>query len=251
MSEYFRALNRLDKQRPEPQRSGPRLAAAQRPIPEPPPPAPEPAPRPHEILHPLPVSRREASAFGKLLDNIRVLTHGRPTRTLVFAGASDADSARAVVANLATQAQRQGLTVAMAQLAATDGQPLLQQHPETTEFVPGMPVHVDLRTAAGSSDAANWLERGSRSADLILIEGPPLSYSLDSVLLARACDGLVLVAETEVTTREALQLAADRARGAGCRTLGVVMHGTKERLPTWLRELLGDHHLLLAEAEDE
>jgi hypothetical protein len=35
-------------------------------------------------------------------------------------------------------------------------------------------------------------------------------------------------------------LAAERARIAGCKTLGVVMHGTKDRMPGWIRRLLGD-----------
>jgi hypothetical protein len=43
-----------------------------------------------------------------------------------------------------------------------------------------------------------------------------------------------------VTERAALQVAAERARIAGCKTLGVVMHGTKDRMPGWLRRLIGD-----------
>jgi Mrp family chromosome partitioning ATPase len=56
-------------------------------------------------------------------------------------------------------------------------------------------------------------------------------------LLARACDGLVIVAQSEVTHREALQLAAERARVVGCRTLGVVMHATKAPIPRWMRRV--------------
>ena len=67
------------------------------------------------------------------------------------------------------------------------------------------------------------------------------STNADAAEAARAgaAEGLVIVAESEVTERAALQVAAERARIAGCNTLGVVMHGTKDRLPGWLRRLVG------------
>ncbi|MBX3025247.1 hypothetical protein KF840_10085 [bacterium] len=69
-----------------------------------------------------------------------------------------------------------------------------------------------------------WLD-AQPPAPLRLIEAPPLQRSLDAVLLAGACDGLLLVAETGVTTRAALRAAAERAREGGCVTVGVVLTG--------------------------
>ncbi len=251
MSEYFQALKRLDRQRPEEPRLT-RLSSAKRPVPETAPPT-QPLPVPGaapQVAEAAP-SPHTAVALSTLLDNLRALTSGHPSCTLVFAGASEVESARTVVASLTDQAERLGLTVAMAELAVSNGQPLLRQHRDAKATTGDTPLELNLRNPAGSSEAATWLTNRSGGADLILIEAPPLSASLDAVLLARTCDGLVIVAEAEVTKREALRHAADRARGAGCRTLGIVMHGTKQRLPDWLRELLGDHHFVLAEAENQ
>jgi Mrp family chromosome partitioning ATPase len=101
-------------------------------------------------------------------------------------------------------------------------------------------LKVDL-DAGPSGDALNdWAERIAPANDLVVITGPPLANSIDAALLACACDGLVIVAESEITDRKALHIAAERARIAGCRTLGVVMHGTKDHLPKWIRRIVGD-----------
>jgi len=100
-------------------------------------------------------------------------------------------------------------------------------------------LEIDLDGGAAPSDLNAWIERVAPDAQLVIVAGPPLANSIDTALLACASDGLVIVAESEVTDRNALQLAAERARIAGCRTLGVVMHGTQERMPVWMRRLMG------------
>ena len=95
--------------------------------------------------------------------------------------------------------------------------------------------------ARSRTSCTRWIARIAPQDELIVITGPPLAASVDAALLACACEGLVIVAESEVTERAALQIAADRARIAGCRTLGVVMHRTKDRLPGWVRRMVGDY----------
>jgi hypothetical protein len=104
----------------------------------------------------------------------------------------------------------------------------------------GAALAVDLDAGSSPQALTAWVERTAPGSDLVILTGPPLATSIDAALLACACDGLVIVAESEVTERAALQVAAERARIAGCKTLGVVMYGAKDRVPGWLRRLMGD-----------
>jgi hypothetical protein len=111
----------------------------------------------------------------------------------------------------------------------------------TAAHDPATTAHaVDLDAGLTPDALGAWIDRVAPHSDLVIVTGPPLATSIDAALLACACDGLVIVAESEVTERAALQVAAERARIAGCKTLGVVMHGAKDRMPGWLRRLMGD-----------
>ncbi len=72
---------------------------------------------------------------------------------------------------------------------------------------------------------------------LTIIQAPPLLHSVDAALVARACNGLVLVVEPLHTAREMLRTAVERARTADCRILGLAISGAREWLPRWLRRL--------------
>jgi Mrp family chromosome partitioning ATPase len=187
------------------------------------------------------------AAYRVLFDNLRALANERPIRALVFASTSVEESPRPVITGLAAEATRLGRRVVIAVLTESAGRSLLQRRPSESDQ--GRPSESDQGTGAGDAlsldlsrpdwQAAfeDWLCHAAAGADLIIVEGRPLEQSIDAALIARACDGLVLVARTEVTPRHTLQAAAERARAVGCRTLGVVMHGTKNHLPAWLREL--------------
>jgi Mrp family chromosome partitioning ATPase len=128
----------------------------------------------------------------------------------------------------------------VAELTGRGGRSLLApfataSNPDTT--IPGLSI--DLDTGLTTDQLHAWVGRAAPGVDLVVLIGPPLAASIDAALLASACDGLVIVAESEKTERAALQTAAERARATGCRTLGVVMHGTKEQLPGWMRRLMG------------
>ena len=73
--------------------------------------------------------------------------------------------------------------------------------------------------------------------EMVIIEAPPLGISVDAAMIARACDGLVLVVEAQNTPREALRDAIERADTVGCQILGIVMEGRPEYRPPWLRKL--------------
>jgi hypothetical protein len=188
------------------------------------------------------LSDEALKGIAALLDNIRVLAVGRTTRTVVFAGASKSEPVALVTAGLAAHAERQGMTVFTAELTKSDGRSFLAPRPSAaagTRTGADDALEIDLDGGAAPSDLNAWIERVAPDAQLVIVAGPPLANSIDTALLACASDGLVIVAESEVTDRNALQLAAERARIAGCRTLGVVMHGTQERMPAWMRRLMG------------
>ncbi len=199
----------------------------------------QPAVRPHRTAGTL---RPEAQrGIATLFDNIRALATGRATRTLVFAGAAPSDSTHAITDGLARHAARHAMQVLVAQLTHTADGPMLVPLVPTDGAADTLAVDLDATATQGDLNA--WIDRIAGASDLVLVEAPPLAESIDAALLACACDGLVIVADTEVTPRAALQVAAERAQIAGCRTLGVVMTGTKERLPSWMRRILGaDDH---------
>jgi len=211
--------------------------------PHPAPTAPSDASAPATPIELKPPVRRPAaslSAEGQrgiatLFDNIRALASGRATRVLVFAGAAATDSVWAVTEGLARHAQRHGMRVFVAELTRTGGGPMLVSRMPS----PPQPLTIDLDGGAAPGELNAWVNDAAGDSDLVVLEAPPLADSIDAALLACACDGLVIVADTEVTPRGALHIAAERAQIAGCRTLGVVMNGTRERLPIWMRRLFG------------
>lgn len=197
---------------------------------------PTPAPRtPRPPAAPL---REDAQrGIATLFDNIRALATGRSTRTLVFSGAAPSDSVHAVTDGLARHAERHAMRVLVAELTHTAAGATLI--PRRAADVDHEVLVIDLNAAAAPGELNAWIERVGVASDLVLLEAPPLADSIDAALLACACDGLVIVADAEVTPRSALQTAAERAQIAGCRTLGVVMSGTKERIPSWMRRIMG------------
>ena len=197
-------------------------------------------PRSHGETPPVrkpPLSAESQRGIATLLDKIRALGGGQATRTLVFAGAAASDSVHAVSDGLARHAEHYGMHVLVAELIVREGGHRLvavgavQQDDERTRAI-------DLHGAGTPAELNAWIDRVAGTRDLVILEGPPLAESIDAALLACACDGLVIVADAEVTPRAALQAAAERAQIAGCRTLGVVMNGTKDRVPSWVRRLM-------------
>lgn len=176
--------------------------------------------------------------IATLLDNIRMLSAQRPSRIVVFSGASTAEPVAALAAQLAAHADERGMRSVVGALNRTaTGTVVALQHWSVDDPAA---LRIDLDAGPSVDDLYAWGQRIAPGNDLIVLTGPPLASSIDSALLACASDGLVIVAESEVTDRAALHTAAERARIAGCRTLGVVMHGTKNRMPGWIRRLMGN-----------
>ncbi len=205
-----------------------------------------PEPRPHDTRRERAFATESHPGIATLLENIRLISNGRESRMVVFCGASTAEAVSVLATALATHAERSGMRTFVAMLNRTSaGAAVVPFHGASDTA-----LAVDLDGGSSLQTLGPWVEQLAPGSDLVIFTGPPLATSIDAALLACACDGLVIVAESEVTERTALQVAAERARIAGCKTLGVVMHGTKDRTPGWLRRLMGERSESHASRED-
>jgi hypothetical protein len=203
MSTYMKALRRLERDgqiAPAPAAPARRRAARE---------AEDAAPR-------RPAAAAGAAEVEALFERLRtVAAPGAPGRVLVFASVDAPGGARGVVEALAARARELRLAVAVGELTRSGGAAHLAARG-------GEARPLDLDGPGLAAGLCDWLGAAA-AAPLVLIEAPPVSRSVDAVLLGAACDGLVLVAEAGATERGALRAAAARARDGGCRTLGVVL----------------------------
>ena len=67
------------------------------------------------------------------------------------------------------------------------------------------------------------LEQTAREFDLVLIDGPPLSASLEVAALGRMADGVAYVVRAGSTPRPAARKGVERLRQLGCNLVGVIL----------------------------
>jgi Mrp family chromosome partitioning ATPase len=75
---------------------------------------------------------------------------------------------------------------------------------------------------------ATILAQLSTSADVIVIDSPPLLLVTDATVLAAKCDGVILVAAANETPRGAVERSKIILEGAGARMLGVVVNKSRK-----------------------
>ncbi len=191
----------------------------------------------------LQLASRQA-AYAALLDLLRATAKTSSIPAVVIAGVSGAEPVREVVAGVELQARRQGISLRCGRLDLESGTRLLQLssgHPlRETSPSDSLDARGSFRFSGsqGSDSLSRWFDRAAAGSDLLLIEAPPLSSSVDAALLGQACEGLVLVAEVLVTDRFSLVEAIQRARMASCEILGLVLTGTRQWLPRWISRLM-------------
>jgi len=252
MSNYFRTLNRLEQE-------GEARTVSRGPVTplhEVPAPARDVADEPlrqvtNLATYPGAAHGEHPMAYANLLDSLRAIVHDRAVPAVVIAGASPGGAVPRVVKGLAAQARRTGLRLLVAELGRNAGRPALRPlgevgiagplGPHSTGLDPRDPL--DALDPLGPLDNGSlpgvqrWLDRAGAGHDLVIVEGPPLDGSVEAALLAKACDGLLLVVESGVTPSESLAKSVELAGAAGCRLLGVVMTGARSWLPPWIRRL--------------
>ena len=71
---------------------------------------------------------------------------------------------------------------------------------------------------------AQLLQEKRAAYDYVLIDTPPIATLSDASIVAKLCDGAVLVVESEAVSYRTAQRAAEQLERTGCRLLGVVLN---------------------------
>lgn len=78
------------------------------------------------------------------------------------------------------------------------------------------------------------LETLRANYSLVLIDGPSVLATADTLFLAPLVDGVVFVVEAGKTRRQVVSLAQERLQHAGAKTLGVVLNRRRFYIPRWI-----------------
>lgn len=180
------------------------------------------------------------SAYGRLLDSLRAVDTRYSAPGVVLASTSSRRSVRAVIDGLANQARITGVRLAVAELVFSDAERVLRTRDDSST---SLPTTSSLELTGSGSDQIlqDWFERATAGVDLLVIEGPPLGRSVDAALMARAGDGLVIVAEPQATSMEEFETAIERAKASGCFVLGMVLNRHTHWLPRFLRGFFNNY----------
>lgn len=71
---------------------------------------------------------------------------------------------------------------------------------------------------------AELLQEMKRHYDYILIDTPPINGIIDAAVVAKQCDGAILVIESELVSYKVAQKAKEQLEKTGCRLLGAVLN---------------------------
>jgi hypothetical protein len=256
MSRYFQALNRLAAETPPPApllptavvlsdatqrgrdagdvvRNG-RPSSTQNADPAPP------LPR-QPLAEPRRGRAQVPNRFTGVLERIQEHRGSLAGTSVVVAPVCSSEAVQRAVAGIAAEAERAGLSTLTMRAVPRDGGLALECcSPPREAQGDGGPSPSESLVSQSSLDAASrdiesWLEKARRSFDFIVITAPAFALTPDTTRLARACDGLVLVAQAHTTERGDLELAAEQARIAKCNVFGVVLAEQRHRL----KEILG------------
>ncbi len=206
-------------------------------------------------------SVKKQNAHAALLDALRAVSGRAQTPTIVIAGMARSDAVGAVIDGIARQAAERGVGVQIGDVVVSATHRIMS----TREGTPpprgldhdGIPLtaktSLDLELSAPATQDAlkTWFIGAGAGYDLLIVAAPPLLSSVDAALVARACDGLVLVGEPLVTLRDEFEIAVERALSSGCRVLGLVMNDTREWLPRFVGRLFGTYPRSILPAEKD
>lgn len=196
-------------------------------------------------------SAKQQNAHAALLDALRAVASKEQTPCVVIAGIASNHAVGSVIDGIAAQASVRGVGLQIGDVVVSATHRTLS----TREGTPaprgldadGVPLTqrtslaLELSAPATQEALKRWFVASGAGYDLLIVAAPPLLSSVDAALVARACDGLVLVSEPLVTLREEFEIAVERARSSGCRVLGLVMNDYREWLPRFLTRLFGSY----------
>ncbi len=192
-----------------------------------------------------------AEAYRVLRANIEFAAADGPPRTLVVTSSSPVEGKTTTAANLAVviaqsgktvilvdtdlrrpaihklfeQVNTRGVTTALVHEGGgmvTDH--LLHSGIENLYLMPSGPLPPNPAGILGSARMVDLIEELKAHADIVIFDTPPLLAVADATLLARVCDGAVLVVQAGSTRPEMLRRAKDQVLQSGATVLGVVLN---------------------------
>ncbi|MGH3345146.1 MAG: polysaccharide biosynthesis tyrosine autokinase [Carbonactinosporaceae bacterium] len=200
------------------------------------------------VVH-LPGHEPRAEAFRQLRTNLQFINVDRPSRRIVFTSAIAQEGKSTATCNLAiTMAQAGqrvvlveadlrrpkihrylglegavGLTDVLIGRAGLDD--VLQQWGNLPlKVLPSGSIPPNPSELVGSSRMEELLTLLEAEADVVLIDAPPLLPVTDAAVLARRCDGVVLVARYGKVRREQIHRAVQHLAGVDARLLGTLFN---------------------------
>jgi capsular exopolysaccharide synthesis family protein len=196
--------------------------------------------------------------YGILRERLLVSANGKPFRTLVFAGCQGGEGCTRVVRDFAETLAASGLNVLLVDadlrtaglttsivargtdlvelVAEGRSLPAAEWGKGKLTVVPSPEApHPDKDRFFRSPEFAAWLDAQRATYDYVLLDAPSLLHFADGNLMARLCDGVVIVVQAEVTTRESLVRAREQMERAGANLIGVVLNRVRNPVPVFLR----------------
>lgn len=189
-------------------------------------------------------STHASTAYAQLLDSLRAVETSFSAPGVVLASAGSVRAVEPVLQGLRAQARRKGLRLLVAELVVSKGGRVLEgRDPTCTAEL------LEFNRTVTEDTVRNWFERAVTGQDLLIVEAPPLSQSVDAGLLARACDGLALVVEPQRTSHHEFETAVERAKASGSFLLGMVMSQHTHWLPHFLRTFFNSYPRLVRQPQ--
>lgn len=68
------------------------------------------------------------------------------------------------------------------------------------------------------------IESARKVYDYVIIDTPPIGNLIDAAVVAKQCDGAILVVESELVSRKVAAKAKEQLEKSGCRILGAVLN---------------------------
>ena len=223
------------------------------------------APAPQQTLR-IPSSPQRLKAadvpteYAKLHERLMVSANGRPLRALVFAGCNGGEGCTGVTRRFAEVLASSGLNMLLVDTdlrrsdftprVATAGPDLStvvaegRTCPGTAcgngqlTVIPSPASHPDKERFFRAPEFASWIEAQRQAYDYVLLDAPPLLRHAEGVLVSRLCDGVVIVVEADVTTREMLVRAREQLERVDANVIGVVLNRVRADVPRILRPYL-------------
>jgi len=184
------------------------------------------------------------AACAPVFDKLLLRADGRIARSVVVAPAAAVAALPSAIAGLEVEAARRGLATMCATVKlkgngctlTADRRPDPARANGATETLSQV-VTFEPGTSGGSAELEAWLKAATRTHDLVFIVAPELAIGPQAAALAQDCDGLLILAESNRTTKKELRDAVNVAQQRRCHLFGVFVNEGRDRLARWASDL--------------